>query len=213
MIKKKDGTVYRLNSPNPLVSDQEFWAEKDEFIIHNFDWDKTLTELGDFLPSFQLQKPEVIDPEAIDPEVESEVEPEVIDPKSFPLQKPEVIDPEVKEPEVKEEKPLYLKNVVVIHCQPVIIKEHKDDLYDESYKKNQYGEKFTFEGIIIQREDFMILFWTNIELTKNSILYPSKYRDGVKFGDYRWWKVNDMREKSGGFVVQAVVSDYQPDFT
>ena len=127
MIKKKDGTVYRLNSPNPLVSDQEFWAEKDEFIIHNFDWDKTLTELGDFLPS-------------------------------FPLQKPEVIDPEVKEPE--EEKPLYLENVVVIHCQPVIIKEHKDDLYDESYKKNQYGEKFTFEGIIIQREDFMILFWT-----------------------------------------------------
>ena len=194
MIKKKDGTVYRLNSPNPLVSDQEFWAEKDEFIIHNFDWDKTLTELGDFLPSFPLQKPEPEEPKIIEPEVE-----------------PEVIDPEVKEPE--EEKPLYLKNVVVIHCQPVIIKEHKDDLYDESYKKNQYGEKFTFEGIIIQREDFMILFWTNIELTKNSILYPSKYRDGVKFGDYRWWKVNDMREKSGGFVVQAVVSDYQPDFT
>ena len=108
MIKKKDGTVYRLNSPNPLVSDQEFWAEKDEFIIHNFDWDKTLTELGDFLPSFPLQKPEPEEPKIIEPEVE----PEVIDPESFPLQKPEVIDPEVKEPE--EEKPKEQEFTVVL---------------------------------------------------------------------------------------------------
>ena len=202
MIKKKDGTVYRLNSPNPLVSDQEFWSEKDKFIIHNFDWEKTLTELGDFMPSFPLQKPstEVIEPETEVKPIEPEVEP--IEP-----------EPETDSEVDTKEKPLYLKNVVVIHCQPVITREHKDDLYDESYTKTQYGEKFTFEGIIIQREDFMILFWTNVELTKNSILYPSKYRDGVKFGDYRWWKVNDMREKSGGYVVQAVVSDYQPDFT
>ena len=199
MIKNKDGTVYRLNTPNPLVSDQEFWAEKDKFIVHNFNWDKVLTELGDFLPSFPLQKPDLLEPK-VKPELEPEIE------------ELEIEEEEVEE-EPKKEEPLYLKNVVVIHCQPAIVKEHKDELYDESYTKTQYGEKFTFEGIMIQREDFMILFWTNLKLTKNSILYPSKYRDGVKFGDYRWWKVNDMREKSGGFVVQAVVSDYQPDFT
>ena len=197
MIKKKDGTVYRLNSPNPKVSEQQFWAEKDKFIVHNFDWDKAMTELGDFLPTFPLKKPEVVEPKVVEPEV---VE-------------PEVVEPEATEPEEEAKEPVYLKNVVVIHCQPAIVQEHKDDLYDESYKKIQYGEKFTFEGIIIQREDVMILFWTNVKLTKDSILYPSKYRSGVKFGDYRWWKVNEMREKSGGFIVQAVVSDYQPDFT
>jgi hypothetical protein len=177
VIKNKDGSVYRLSSPNPLVKNQEKW-EKNNIILHNLNWEQKIIELNE--------------PEEI-----------IIEEKKEEIKKEE-IKPKENKPE--------LKNVVLMHCLPAIIKITKDDLYNETRSKINYGEKFTFEGVVIERGDFSIQFWTNIDLAKNSIIYPTKYRDGTPFGDFRWWSVNEIKDKSDGKLITAVISGYQPHF-
>lgn len=36
MIKNKDGTIYKLKGPNPLMKEQDQW---NKFKIHNFNWE------------------------------------------------------------------------------------------------------------------------------------------------------------------------------
>ena len=38
VIKNKDGSIYRLKEPNPLVVDQEWDLLESDLIFHNFDW-------------------------------------------------------------------------------------------------------------------------------------------------------------------------------
>jgi hypothetical protein len=130
---------------------------------------------------------------------------------------PVEIEPQVEEskPEARPEprKDLKTTNVVMVHCLPIVDVEHEDVLYNQKYTTEGYGEKFTFEAIVISRGDMSLVFWTNINLRKNSVIFPSKYRDGVKYGEYRWWKVNKQEEKASGFLTESVPSSYQPDFT
>lgn len=203
MIKNKDGTIYKLQSPNPLVKEQVFWADKGEYIVHNLNWQKILIQLQDLIPEFE---PEEIPVEVKLPEKEINV-----DVKEPPAVTPPIVEPLIVPKETKNS--LNLNNLVLMHCQPTISKTHTDELYGDSYSKTSYGEKFTFEALVVQREDFTMLFWTNLKLEKGSVVYPSKYRDGTKYGDLRWWKVNRMTEKAGGYLVESVPSDYQPDFS
>jgi hypothetical protein len=227
-IKNKDGTVYKLKEPNPLVKEQEWGLLDSELIFHNFDWtDKTISADSNPNPlssDFEVKDKVVSDfPEIKAEPKETEVmtgddflkgveeattEAEIDDVENVVLKDPEPIKaPESNPSNAK------LKNVVIMHCSPAEIREREDDLYGDIYKTIQYGEKFTFESVILERNDLYIRFWTNVDLSEGSVVYPSKYRSGVKYGEHRWWRVNQSTEKSGGYLIQAVVSDYHPDFS
>ena len=205
MIKDSKGNPYKLQKPNPLVEGQELWMNKEKYILHNFSWDKILIELTDLLPTFVTQD----DVKPIEKKEEIKEEEEEIKEEEEEIKEEEIVRTKIAE---ETKKKLNLKNLVMMHCLPVVTKETKDELYNET-RKATYGEKITFECVIVKRDDLCLMFWTNVDVAKNSIVYPSKYRDGVKFGEYRWWKINDYEEKAGGFLIQAIPSDYQPDFT
>lgn len=217
-IKNKDGTVYKLQEPNPLTKDQEWDLLESDFVFHNFDW-ASETIANDSSSSglnsdFNVKDSVISDFPEIEIKVDPKPEPEVVlkDPEpEVVLKDPEPLNPEPKiesNPKTKAK----LKNVVLMHCSPAEIRERQDELYGDNYKSIQYGEKFTFEAVVVERNDLYMRFWTNIKLSEGSVVFPSKYRDGVKFGEHRWWRVNQLVEKSGGHLTQAVVSDYHPDF-
>lgn len=217
VIKNKDGTVYKLQEPNPLTKEQEWDLLESDLVFHNFDWasetiendasSSTLNSDFNVKDKVVSDFPEIkVEPKP-EPKPEPEPEPEIV------LKQPEPLKPAEPKVESSPETKAKLKNVVLMHCSPAQIRERQDDLYGDTYKSIQYGEKFTFEAVVVERNDLYMRFWTNIELSEGSVVFPSKYRDGVKFGEHRWWRVNQLVEKSGGYLTQAVVSDYHPDFS
>lgn len=98
----------------------------------------------------------------------------------------------------------------VFHCLPAIVNKHRDTLYNETYSSVKYDKPFTFEAVILENSDLTIRFWTNAEtaerITEGSVLYP-------RITDKRWWKVTQrVLSWSGGWVIAAVPSDFQPAF-
>lgn len=186
-IKNKDGSDYRLTQPNPLSQKQDF--SEEEIVLHNFAWKRTVSDTNSEKTCFD--KPKTKPEEKVFDTVT-----EFFSPQPTPLKTERKID-----------------NVVVMHCLPIVLTTRKDELYGETYNTETFGDKFTFESVIVEREDLEMVFWTNIDLSKGSIVYPARYKDGVKFGDYRWWKVSQKEEKSNGFLVKSVLSDVHPDFS
>ena len=196
MIKNKDGKPYLLTSPNPLGKSQEVWKKDEKFILYNFNWKKVLLELNDLIPSFS-------DPDPLP--IVQVAEPVIIEEP--------VIETPIPEPDKKVKRKLNEENIVIFHCQPASIRYVRDELYDEERPIVEYGEKFTFEGVVIERGDLSTLFWAGIEIPEKSVVFPSKYRTGIKYGEHRWWKISKSKEKSGGYLHETIPSDYQPDFS
>ena len=211
VLKNSDGSVYAVRSPNPLTKDQ-FW---NELVLHNFVWDFIDTEdtlLKREKPTEKPPKREKQAEKSVEPEKQIEQAPtpekEPEKPIEVEEQMEEVVIPEPEqEPEsfipiktsLKEDRRI-LKNTVIIHCLP--------------FGSGGYGKKFTFEGVIIKREDFGIIFWTPIKIDTLSIVYPSAYVDGgYSFGDYQWWKIDKIQPKNQGFIVHGIISEVQPDFS
>jgi hypothetical protein len=129
------------------------------------------------------KKLEKIQEKQVKPELEKEPEPE-------------------KEPE-KQESPEVKKTI--IHCLPASVSVKQDNLYGDVKKIIKYGEKFTFESVILDMSDFEFVFWTNIEIPKESIIYP-------KNSDKRWWKISTFENKFNGFIFNANISNITPNF-
>ena len=190
-LKNKDGTTYQLNKPNPLT-DGQVWRD---MIFYNCCWE------GEVVPD-TTARPLMTKKFELPKIAASEIE---------PLIEPKPIQPELDKSEIPER---VLKNIVRVYCLPARIETEKDELYDEEREVLGYGEKFSFEAIMIERTDFYIKMWTRKILPIQSIIYPSVFVKGeIKFGDYRWWKVMEMEEKSGGYLVTSVPSELQPDFS
>jgi hypothetical protein len=187
-IKRSDGTVYKLQGPNILMEAQKFWKD---YILHNF-------KLGNFIDS----KDHIITQKVIPPEVEAFIDP----PEAFLPELPVKIEipiiPEIKTPEPKK---LNI-STTKIHCLPAEIKSKTDDLYGETYEKTVYKDKILIEGVLLERTEYNLSFWSNHKLSKNSIVYPSNK-------DRTWWKINNIEEKTGGFIYACEYSDIHPDFS
>ncbi|MCK9458584.1 MAG: hypothetical protein M0R80_03010 [Proteobacteria bacterium] len=191
-IKNKDGSIYQLNKPNPLT-DGQVWRD---MVFYNCYWEgETVPDTTVKLPPKKFELPKI---------AAKEME---------PLSKPEPVQPlpELDKSEIPER---VLKNIVSVYCLPAKIETEKDELYDEEREVVKYGEKFSFEAIMVERTDLYIKIWTRKILPTQSIIYPSVFVKGeIKFGDYRWWKVVEMEEKSGGYLVTSTPSELQPDFS
>jgi hypothetical protein len=148
MIKNQDGTVFRLNGPNPMMKTQSLRIK--EPIIYNFFYEE-------FVSNENYQNLNDIQPEEIKVErKETHVDPSVI----------------VKYIKTHPDTPHTL-----FHCLPATIEESVDYLYNEVRKSITYNEKFTFEGFIMESGDVSLSVWTKVpieKIGKESIIFSNK---------------------------------------
>ena len=101
----------------------------------------------------------------------------VFEEKKIVVEEPKII--EEKKEEVKEQKKISDHKTIQCFCLPAKIIEKKDELYEESYQRIEYLEKFIFDTVVIEKEDFYIKFWTMEKISKNSIVYPKNKDKGL----------------------------------
>ena len=205
-LRNKDGTVYKLTSPNPVMKSQELW---NEFQVHNMKWEGEKSEdttlVNPLLSDFDVQDSFL---EALDKAKVTKPEIKVVE---TPVEQPQSTEKIERKPIVhadakQEENNNSEIEKVYIHVLPAFLRERKDTLYGDSYKTIQYGKPTSFEGIILKQEDLFIEVWTDSDkIAIGSILFP-------KTNFKRWWRVQEKNEKAGGWVLTAMPSDYQPSF-
>jgi hypothetical protein len=89
-------------------------------------------------------------------------------------------------------------------------KTHTDGFYGDSYDTPVYGEQYVFDAVIIEESDFQLQFWCVRAITVGSIIHrKSKEKEGGE----RWWRIDQVESKTGGFLAIANISDLNPDFS
>jgi len=207
-LYNKDGTVYKLEGPNPVMKDQQFWSD---YTVHNMNWKKEIHKDQKAKVVFPPKKEVKTQSESFVEELEaSRVEeqklqqtPDLVHPEPAPAQPTSVVVPkqEVLHELAGEEE----ITKTFIHCLPAVIVQKKDSLYGDVSSRVQYKNKTSFEAVILNQTDMSIEMWSQAVFEKGSILYP-------KNGDKRWWKIHNYYPKLGGHVIQAVPSQDQPYF-
>jgi hypothetical protein len=218
-IKKKNGTVYKLKGPIPVMLDQERW---DEFQTHNFDWDtatekddsnlnKHQSDFGDlkegFVEELETTKPPMPDIKIVESDSVSPVEiPEEPEPEMPDLSSEIIPEPEEGPPPAEQRKlPSNLQKAFV-YCLPATMTQKVDELYGDKFTTIKYQRAFSFEAVIVKNSDLVFQLWTTVDkISRGSVLFP-------KLGEKRWWRVEEIVPKSGGFLVTGVPSDHQPSF-
>jgi hypothetical protein len=210
-IRKKDGNIYVLEGPNPIVKTQVVW-DPSGLVFHNFSWDEvTFSQVSTTARKKADETPEVFIPTTT----------------SAPIEPVESIKKEIDEvPSENREFDLpYIKYKVLCYCLPAKTKVHNDKLYGESWQRVTYDKKFIFPCVVIQSSDISFEFWTSDprrQIEEKSIIYPFSYEvhntatdsyDKVPYDEYRWWKVSGREEKEGGWLLSCVPSEAQPDFS
>lgn len=194
-IKDNDGNVFRLKGPNPLMKEQDFW-DKNSLVLLNMKFDSIVEKCT----NQKTENKKTIKPTP-QPKVEIkevEIEPEIDN---------VVVIPKVEEKQ--ESVPKYTYNVAKIlserkisfHCLPTILTK---DEYGEEVRV--FSKKFIFEGITVKEEDFSYSFWSDKKIEIGSIIFPIS-------SSKRWWKVTYFTEISGGYMMTAILSHLNPDFT
>lgn len=218
-IFSKDGKVYVLEGPNPLVKTQESW-DPSNMIFHNFTWEEHVSKGA---TKRKVPAPEPSDPSERKPEIRIPTKPEEAEHPSTAGK----IEEETPKEEISKDFDLpYIKHKVLSYCLPAKEEKKTDKFYGESWIKVTYGKKMVFPSVIVEATDFYLEFWTsdpNEHITEKSIIYPFAYEihntqtdsyDRVPYDEYRWWKVSDRkRMEEGGWLIRAVPSDNQPDFS
>lgn len=215
-IKSKDGNVYRLREPNKLTRSQVA-INKDKLIFHNCDWEEIC--FVDGKPLVQEPPPptksEQVNFSPIELGCKAELQPD-------PTPEPE--PPEAQAPDQDAEFP-QLNVKTMFHCLPAYTTNHADSFYGSSWQRTKYREKFIFPGVMIEKHDLAITFWTSDpkrQITEQSVVFPFAYEiwnkmtkryDRVPYDEYRWWRVSQIEEKDGGWIFLASPSDFQPDFS
>lgn len=185
-LKNKDGTPYELKKPNPLMLNQDV-EEEGWIIVHNFNKEE---EIINYKKPVQPPKQKVEAPILTDPIPEPTPEPE-----------PEPVL-NVEPPQVTEEE---RENASFCYCLPAEIKYVHDKLYGESRAVVKYGEKFSFEAIIANRDEMNFVMLTNVLLPTHSIIYIRE--------DRRWWRVTKtLIRDNGGYLVSCIPSVEKPSF-
>lgn len=209
-IFTKDGKVYVVDGPNPLVEKQVSW-EPSKIVLHNFGWDEVRAH-NKRAETEPISEPHNNQTSQVDYQIQAIEQPE---------EKPESADAK----ERKEFDLPYIKYKVLCHCLPAKVQEKRDDLYGESWMRISYGSKFVFPCVVISSTDLSFEFWTSDprnQISEKSVIYPFSYEvhnkdtdahDRVPYDDYRWWKVSSKEAKEGGWLFTSVPSEHQPDFS
>jgi len=217
-LKNKDGSVYRLKGPNPIMKEQKIW---EEFRVHNMKWDNEIlpdsSELHAIKTDFQVRNSfidELDQAAALIPK-ESDIKvvetPTISEPKVILEPKSEITVVENKI--VKPPRPENIDNSIpkiFIHCLPAFLDVKIDSVYGDNVQTLKYKSPFSFEGVILDMSDLTFKFWTQADkftnqILQGSIIYP-------KTAQKRWWRVQEIVEKTGGWIITSHPSDFQPHF-
>lgn len=203
----KDGKPYKLfSAPNPLVKEQ-ILLPRNELIFHNMKSIPSIVNLNIEKNKEDLVKSsEPVIKEQNTEEIVQISEIEKIDDAIINVSSP-VSDDELNDSEIPQDE------IVITHCQIAYEQEIKDSLYGEVKKVIKYGEKYTFESYIVEVNDLEICIYTKKSgITKNSILYPSKYKNGKPMRMLRWWKVKNIKQQNDEYLIFGEVTSEQRSF-
>lgn len=190
-LYNKDGSVFKLKGAGKPI-EVENW---DNVKLHN---------LGNFDPILEAQETNVLKVAPIKEKVPSK--PVKEEPKSEIKEEPKPKE----EPKVEQEDDFLKKNKKEMYCCTVE-ETAQEDFYGDITRRIIFGDKFRFESIIVDQQDLTIHFWTrNVTLTLNSVICLIGRGESR---ENRWWKITNIQNKSGGFLVEAIPSAYSPDFT
>jgi len=196
----KNGKPYKLfSAPNPLVKDQVF-LPKDKLLFHNM---KFKPEIVNLKEEKLVKKEEIVNklPEII--EQQSIIEEIKFEQKELPNNS----DDQLNDKEIPEEE------IIITYCHPLLTKEINDNLYGDIKLKSYFGDKFVFEAYIVESNDLEICLYTKKQgITINSILYPSKYKNGNPLKMLRWWKVKTIKQQDDEFLIFAEITSEQRSF-
>lgn len=188
-IKNKDGTLFKLESPNPIMSEQKIW-EKEQMVSHNMPkFGQPIVMKDSMEPVKQaFDKTPIV--AKIPDTVQKQEMPTIVDALEQPEEISTIMDGEID-----------------VWCLPAKYVEIVDSIYDQKYKKLKYGNKFIFQGYLIEQADLFTIIWTKTKaVTEGSIIYP-------KIMDKRWWRVTGTKEEEGGYLLYAEITDYHPSFS
>lgn len=219
-IKDKDGNVFKLKGPNPLMKTQEPWDKKYIKLI-NFDKISNLIEMIDLKNPIREMEEKIPDISKLMQQTKI-LEKEKEDFENLTATPPSPIVVEVikdesevlKTPEIEESIPtmhttlfskLYEQKKIDFLAVDVKEKVFTDKLYGDTYSKTEFSNKIEFSGVITEETDFEMEFWTQTKINIKSILYPKNKQK-------RWWQVRQTQEKTGGFLVSCVLSVLNPSF-
>lgn len=241
-IRDKDGKVYKLRGPNPLMNDQNLDWDKSKLKLHNFSWNSEcvkdpispearfqkehpkvniaeelgLKPNGDWIPPFEFvnelkaTRPTTIAEEIPEDFPVIEEEPVVEEPEEIQIPLPKSEQPKPESPKEfnvsSQVARIFHERGMEFHCAPVYQVSMRDDLYGTEYKMNRYGDKFIFDGVVVEENDLELIYWCVKEMTKGSVVMP-------KSRESRWWRIEQIEPKTGGFLVKALPSDVNPDFS
>ena len=223
-IKDRDGNIYKLRGPNPLLETQEEW-DKKKLSFYNLAGVRHEEIVEDERNPVEEFKANVVD-------IGKELKLKTIEPKPQPrakviapqkfiegLSEPDPVPiqaikvdpiPEVPTINVDERMARLLKErgAEYYYAPAVGKKTHTDDFYGQSYTTVEYGHKDIVDAVVIDQSDLELQFWCVKEVPVQSIVYRK-----VKQGGERWWRVNQIESKTGGWLVKCIVSDTNPDFS
>lgn len=217
-LYNKDGSVYRLSSPNPVMKQQSLW---NDFVVHNMTWKHEISEdkrvisplppksfvQDSFLGALKTAKDEI---KVV--EMQSFVEPKVVEMQPIEQNEPikeeiNVIEKHISEEIVHSDSIRHEEiEKIFVYCLPAQIRERRDSLYNESYKTIKYENPTSFEAVVISQDDFLFKIWTDFDkIGVGSVLYPkTQYK--------RWWRVQEKIQKNNGWILTSLPSDFQPSF-
>lgn len=215
-IKDKDGSVYKLRGPNPLMRTQQEWdrakiklinlgtqsevVEDERNPIQEFKETYNVLDIGEELGLKSNEETRYVKPVEFIQEIqETPSEPEIV------VEKP----PEPEEVVITVDKSLlkiFKEHGKTFHCVPAVgFKEHRDELYESSYKTVVYGDKLLFDGLVVEESDLKISVWCIKSVGPSSIIYKQDRAE-------RWWRVVESEPKTGGYLLSAIPSDSNPSF-
>lgn len=219
-LYNKDGTLYRLQGPNPAMKTQQFW---NDYKTHNMNWepqksqdeailvpiDSNIKISESFISELEINQPEIKVVEArpdeiIEKPIKSEIN--VVEEKIPILEQNSLPKQEIQIPASNSKDNLDDLEKTFIHVLPAIIKNKKDYLYGEEYQTIEYLKPTSFEGIVLEELDILMKIWTDTDQFKpGSVLYP-------KMQGKRWWRIQEVVKKPQGYFLICAPSDYQPSF-
>lgn len=200
MIFKKDGSIYQLRGPNPIMSQQKLWDADEKLVLHNCKWKAALVDkpVKEQSSNFKPQTPELPTSNEnslqISDQVPDEpVEVEFVESVELEITKTEAttLDPNIKR--------------TIMHCLQAEEYDVVDELYGDVRKKYKFKTQFTVEVVILSITDLSLVFWTTKNLNRHSIVYPLN-------NEKRWWQISNVDEHEK-FVHTAIPTDWNPNFT
>lgn len=211
-ILDKHGKVYELRGPNPILETQTPW-DRDQIELINMHEDgrevlkdkktdlqraaERVFDIGRIIQQRPISAKQFME-EIKAPVEEPKPEPPPPEPEKVP-EPPPPPEPQPQRTTIPEK---VQKAAVRLLCVPVVMVR----IGTSKLLQSRFGDKFSFEGVILNQEDLNLKFWTTTKIKDGSIIYPQTL-------DKRWWKVVHSQPSANGWIYDSVPSNLNPDFS